>query len=80
MSWVSIIFAIYKYKTIINWLNRAYIIHRINTIPLVTFTAKLRQRKTNVDEADVDGAAGGIVRLFSEYRYANLSQQHFLMP
>ena len=79
MSWVSIIFAIYKYKTI-NWLNRAYIIHRINTIPLVTFTGKLRQRKTNVDEADVDGAAGGIVRLFSEYRYANLSQQYFLMP
>ena len=80
MSWVSIIFAIYKYKTIINWLNRAYIIHRISTIPLVTFKGKLRQRKTNVDEADVDGAAGGIVRLFSEYRYANLSQQYFRMP
>ena len=34
--------------------------------------AELTRRKINVDEDDVHGAAGGIARLFSEYRYFDL--------
>ena len=40
-----------------------------NDIPsFVYLTVQLRKRKTNVDINDVNGAAIGIIRLFSEYR------------
>ena len=41
-----------------------------NHMLFVLFLEGLRKRNTNVDTDDVKGAAAGIVRLFSEYRYA----------